>query len=154
MKQVNSRKDAVTSFDGTPSTYFTNISFAVAQTIANATNTLLSFSTETEDGLNCFDLASPTKLTFPRLTYCHLDMSIHWSEVSGVGDRSLVVLQDGVIITGDSMDAATISQTASNCMVDIKANAGSVITFQVWQNSGGNLNVTVGNMYVIGFYLP
>lgn len=151
--QANARQDVEVSGDVTRSDRLTRVGRTTAQTITTSTDTLLSVTVETEDNLACFDSGSPTVLTFPAEAYVHVTCWLIWGS-NATGSRSLIIRQNGAMETGDTCDAAGTTNQLSSCAVDLHVAANDTVDFQVWQSSGGNLNVQQFDISVIAYYVP
>lgn len=110
------------------------------QLIGDAARTILTFNSERFDTDGMHDGVNPTRLTATTGGKYLIIAHIQW-DVNAVGRRNLRILLNGVTdIATDNRDALAVDQNQMiSTLYDLSAT--DFVEVDVWQNSGGNLNV-------------
>lgn len=114
-----------------------------AQTISNATFTVLSFNTERWDvGENHDTSTNNSRITVRRAGKYIVSASVLF-DTNGTGERIIYILRDGTaniaqMRFGSGNGATYAGLTISS---EINMTAGQYFTLTVYQSSGGNLNI-------------
>lgn len=130
-----------------------HVTRAAAQSVATATNTEMSFDTEALDAGGWW--TSGTDITVPAGAFpsgitsiaVHVIMAAAF-EADATGFRRLRLLVDGGLEEQRTQNAVTGEQTTVVHPTYLVVSAGEVITMEVHQTSGGNLDVT-GGIWVV-----
>lgn len=128
---------------------------ATNQSISNATDTDLSFTAEGFDYGGWFG-GSGTAITVPSGAipsgYSTVAVGIYLRgrfASNGTGYRKLSILVNGASQASISVDANSGAETEVAITDFALVEATDVITFQAYQNSGGNLNLEISSARVI-----
>ena len=115
------------------------------QSIGNASDTLVSWQASDFDSGAYWSAGSPTKLTISETGYYHLSTSISFAANSN-GIRALTVFKNTSNAVGaDRVRAGDVGfSTVAQCGVDLHLTSGDFLEAQVYQSSGGSLNVDTG----------
>lgn len=114
------------------------------QAITTATWTTVTFDGEDHDYGSLHDnVTNNSRLTAATTGVYHVEASVGW-EVNLTGDRLARLVKNGAVYistTGDTTTSSVGTGPVSNISTSVYLNAGDYIELQVYQNSGGNLNV-------------
>lgn len=119
------------------------------QSISTATYTDVIFNSELEDTDSFYDAGSPTIFTIPYTgVYAFGGRVYYANNATGSRITNLTVTGDGKG-TVDSRDACT---TGLDTMVTVNAvsklSASDTVKINVWQSSGGALNIVANTIYM------
>ena len=120
------------------------------QAIANITLVLLTWNSETYDTDSIHDnVTNNTRLTVPAgVTQVKLKASIRW-QGNATGDRSVLFLKNNLSFRGTNsvvipgVNASSKGIVLSTPVLDVVA--GDYFEMQVYQDSGGSLNIMIDN---------
>lgn len=118
----------------------TTLQRTTSQSIATSTDTTVSWdTTAVNDDVGAFSGGSPTILTVPSgYTKARATMYGIWAS-SSIGARRHYLLINGTIVQAD-FSAAQFESGQTSMFRWFTVASGNTISFQVRQNSGGNLN--------------
>jgi hypothetical protein len=124
------------------------------QSINNTTFTSISFNIETVDNDSMF-AATSTDITIQHDGYYLAVYGIDWA-TSTVGTRVINILQNAVAIPEGSKElpAGGTGNHRDTGSVVFTAVSTDVIRMEVWQNSGGALNVDTARLAVVRLFGP
>lgn len=126
----------------------TFVGSGITQTIADSTETDLAFDTTTADAQKTFDGTST--ITLPYNAAYIVSGYVEWA-ANNTGSRYHTITQNGVTRARDWRAATgTAANVASSTLAaPIIGKKGDTIKHRVFQDSGGNLNVSVGaNLWI------
>jgi len=122
----------------------TRASRSGAQSIPNATNTPISFDTEARDDDGLWVIGSPTVFTIPKAGIWYFGSSVAYDSNS-TGFRETRLRVNGSVATYGVTDSRTAVNGGATALtitaIGILA-VSDTIDVAVWQNSGGNLNMS------------
>lgn len=116
---------------------------AANQSINNNAITTLTFDTERWDNDNMHDGANPTRLTCRTPGLYVVTAGVEFA-TNGAGQRQVMIVKNGVTfiaLDGRQTPAAALPARFVTTAQDLLA-VGDYLEIQVFQNSGGALNVT------------
>jgi hypothetical protein len=124
------------------------------QSINNTTFTAISFNSEVVDNDSMF-AATSTDITIQHDGYYLAIYGIDWA-TNTTGTRVINILQNAVAIPEGSKElpaGGTGNHRDTGC-VAFTAVTSDVIRMEVWQNSGGALNVDTARLAVVRLFGP
>lgn len=123
------------------------VSLSASQAISHNTNTAIIFDTEEQDTDGMYSSGNPTRITVQRngdyLIGCYV---IFYTNSTGVRSTAIVVSRAGNSIY-DSRNAVGADHTKVSIVGKVSLQTGDTIYTNVYQGSGGNLNVTFASMW-------
>lgn len=124
------------------------------QSINNTTFTSITFNSEVTDNDGMFS-ASSTDVTIQHDGYYVAVYGIDWA-TNTTGSRVIDILQNAVAIPEGSKElpAGGTGNHKDTGAVVFTATTSDVIRMQVWQNSGGALNVDTARLAVVRLFGP
>ena len=124
------------------------VSRGAQQTISNNTVTSLAFDTETYDnGSMHSTVTNNSRLTAATTGYYIITGGVSWT-ANAVGIRQLTVFLNGTTTIQSTYVTATAALGVDqNISTLYKLTAGDYVELQVYQNSGGNLDVSRSSDY-------
>lgn len=130
------------------------ITRAAAQSINNTAFTQITFDTELSDNDGMF-AASSTTVTIQHDGYYLVVYGVDWGN-SATGTRVANVLQNGTAVPAGGLELPT--PATGNCVFTgstvITAVTSDTVKLEVWQNSGGALNVDKARLAVVRLFGP
>jgi len=133
------------------------LSRSTAQSIANMTDTLISFDTESFDFGGWFG-GSGTTVTVPAsaipsgyTTIALLIVARSRFAINATGARIIRILKNGTAEDGTSVGGLPSDVTDVNSVAFVTAVSGDTIQLQVYQSSGGSLNADVNKLSVVRY---
>lgn len=122
----------------------TRIANTATQSIANSTETVLTFDTDLHDYDEMHSTISNTsRIVIATTDVYKVDAALAW-DANTAGDRIMRILVDGVVIVSDARRALATAGVSMGHTISapvMPLNAGQYVECRVWQNSGGALNV-------------
>lgn len=118
-----------------------------AQAVANGVSTYISLTSESYDDGGMHDNATnPTRLTVPpgQDGVWALTASVGWAAGSSTGIRAMSIQKNGVAILDTATNPMGAQDFRQHLSVQDRAVAGDFYELNVFQNSGGDLNVIEG----------
>ena len=118
------------------------------QSINNGTDTKIAWDSEDSDEGGWHDnVTNNTRITVPVTATYRISVSIEFV-TNGTGGRFVNVFKNGVAIPGASVAQATASfVTVLTLSYPVDLQAGDYLEVNVYQASGGALNVSNGNSF-------
>lgn len=114
--------------------------------ISTGTLTLVTFaSAPLNDGL-MWSAADPTKLVCKVAGQYDLSANVEWDASNTAGGRAAAILKNGTAVARD--DAAGVARCNSTS-TNVDLAVGDYVQLQVYQTSGGNLNITASGYPVV-----
>jgi hypothetical protein len=119
------------------------------QTIGNAAFTDMTWPTEEFDNMAGFT-AGGSVITVSVAGVYNVKAGVKFP-ANGTGTRSMLIIIDGVELPGGSDERIPTAAASTRMTVsaDVKLNAGQQVKIQVFQSSGGNLDVQTGRFSVL-----
>ena len=126
------------------------------QTIATGALDLVDTLTDTESSVLVVDTGAPGAGTITGTAdtagFWEICAEAHWA-FHATGYRHILIKVGGVVVGESIQNAVTVSsvETQQQARACVNVAASAVVTFEVFQNSGGNLNVdVVGSVVFLG----
>lgn len=114
---------------------------SVNNTIADSTETPLTFDSVRWDTDSCFSLGSPTKLTINHAGNYSVGCNVRWTgDATGIR-RARITLNGATDIASSSDDPDSVAVTNLNLGCDWQFSVGDYVEVNVRQTSGGPLDV-------------
>ena len=123
------------------------------QTIANNTNTVLTWVTEITDNDNMHAAGAPTRMTVQTGGTWLIVANVSWSS-NATGYRQIMLRYNNVAYIAENVAAGVSGANTTHTLVSIQSlSAGDFIEIYVAQGSGGNLNVNIGGQQATLFQM-
>lgn len=119
------------------------------QSISTGSPTIVTFATETYDGLGFHEGANPSRITVPagKAGYYHVVTCLKW-DTSGTGARLAEFLVNGATQPGYQTQVAAVTSvgewTTQELVAPVSLAVGDYIEVRCSQSSGGNLVLQSG----------
>jgi hypothetical protein len=121
------------------------------QSIANTTNTLISWDAVINNAQNLWAAGSPTIVTLPASGTVRLSGNVGWA-FNATGVRTLAIFKNGVSFkTVGGASATPSNELSMSFSLDILVNAGDQISLNVSQNSGSAVSLTTNTQMDIAY---
>jgi hypothetical protein len=125
-----------------------------AQVISHATETDISWNSETYDTDGLWAAGSPTVFTIPYAGYWHIEVEIRWA-ANATGYREVKLqLGAGTTLGYDVRPGTSLADHIVRASADFVFGATNTVRAQVAQTSGGNLNVNTSSWMSAFFVGP
>lgn len=120
------------------------VKLTVNESIPDAIATIIPWDAEVEDLGGWWVIGSPTRLTVPAgVNRVVVKTALAWAAVTA-GSRRVKILKNGVDFDGTAesiIGGTSIGSSQNLVSADVPVTPGDYFEFQVYQNSGANLNV-------------
>lgn len=125
---------------------YARVARAATQAITTATATNIIWDTEMDDPGGFWVVGNPTQLVVVTAGVVQVNANSAW-DVSPTGQRRLIIVLNALTTVAGQTEAAVATsldhhQSANSGPIRVAVN--DVFTFSVYQNTGGNLNLTAG----------
>ncbi len=121
------------------------------QSATNSSDTLVSWSSTLRDDASFWAAGSPTKLTAPQSGWYTISATVRWAS-STAGQRFMWFKINGAFPSqtpGSSLSAGVGGDYATNASHQVYLSKGDYVELDVFQTSGGSLNVSYAVMSLV-----